>query len=59
MERDGQIMSRWTDGKAVLPLPAMSGNVLLEIRLAGSMIYAMDAAPEGGAGRPAVARRFG
>ncbi len=47
VERDGQIISRWTDGEAVLPLPAMRGIVMLEIHLAGSMIYAADAAPEG------------
>jgi len=46
VERDGQMISRWTDGEAVLPLPAMSGIVMLEIHLAGSMIYAVDAAPE-------------
>ena len=49
MERDGQIMSRWTNGEAVLPLPEMSGHVMLEIHLAGSMIYAVDAATEDGA----------
>ena len=27
VERDGKIMSRWTDGEAVLPLPAMRGDV--------------------------------
>ena len=46
VERDGPMISRWTDGEAVLPLPAMSGIVMLEIHLAGSMIYAVDAAPE-------------
>ena len=46
VERDGQIMSRWTDGEAVLPLPAMRGHVMLEIHLAGSMTYAVDAASE-------------
>ena len=55
VERDGQIMSRWTDGEAVLPLPAMSGNVMLEIHLAGSMTYVVDAAPEGGIERRAAA----
>ena len=48
VERDGQMMSRWTDGEAVLPLPAMRGHVMLEIHLAGSMIYAVDAVPEVG-----------
>jgi Hint domain len=55
VERDGQIMSRWTDGEAVLPLPSMSGNVMLEIHLAGSMIYAVNAAPEDGTERRAAA----
>ena len=55
VERDGQMMSRWTDGEAVLPLPAMSGTVMLEIHLAGSMTYAVDAAPEGGTERRAAA----
>jgi hypothetical protein len=40
-------MSQWTDGEAGVPLLATSGNVMLEIHLAGSMIYAVDAAPEG------------
>ncbi len=43
MERDGQIMSRWTDGDAVLPLPAMRGVAMLEIRMAGSMTFVMSA----------------
>ena len=31
----------------MLPLPVMSGTVMLEIHLAGSMIYVADIAPEG------------
>jgi hypothetical protein len=46
VERDGQMMSRWTDGDAVVPLPVMSGDVMLEIHLAGSMTYVADAVPE-------------
>jgi hypothetical protein len=46
VERDGQVMSRWTDGKAVLPLPAMRGTVMLEIHLAGTMTYVVEDAPE-------------
>jgi Hint domain len=42
VERDGRVMSRWTDGEAVLPLPAMRGIVMLEIHLAGSMIFAVE-----------------
>ena len=49
VERDGQIMSRWTNGEAVLPLPEMSGHVMLEIHLAGSIIYTVDVATEDGA----------
>ena len=55
VERDGQVISRWTDGEAVLPLPAMRGIVMLEIHLAGSMIYAMDAASDDGTERRAAA----
>jgi hypothetical protein len=55
VERDGQTMSRWTDGEAVLQLPSMSGNVMLEIHLAGSMIYAEEAAPGGRTERRAAA----
>ena len=32
VERDGRAMRRWTDGDAVLPLPAMDGVTMLEIR---------------------------
>jgi hypothetical protein len=46
VERDGQAMGRWTDGDAVLPLPAMSGIVMLEIRWAGSMSYVLEVTPE-------------
>ena len=42
VERDGQMMSRWTDGEAVLPLPAMDGTVMLEVHLAGAMTYVVD-----------------
>ena len=55
VERDGQVMSRWTDGAAVLPLPTMRGPVMLEFHLAGSMTYAVDAAPEDGTERRAAA----
>jgi hypothetical protein len=41
-------MSRWTDCEAVLPLPAMCGLVMLEIHLAGSMTYIVDAVPARG-----------
>jgi hypothetical protein len=43
IERDGPMMSRWTDGDAVLPLPPTRGPAMLEIHLAGAMTYAVDA----------------
>ena len=43
VERDGVAMRRHTNGDAVLPLPAASGPVILEIRLGGSMAYEPDA----------------
>ena len=55
VEHDGPTMSRWTDGEAVLLLPAMSGHVLLEIHLAGSMIYVEEAPSVGGIERRAAA----
>jgi hypothetical protein len=43
IECDKLIMSRWTDGNAVVPLPEMDGSVLLlELHLAGEMIYALE-----------------
>ena len=54
VERDGQVMSRWTDGEAVLRLPATSGIAMLEIHLAGSMTYVLDAAAEDGTERRAA-----
>jgi hypothetical protein len=48
-------MSRWTDGEAVLPLPAISGHVVLEIQLAGAMTFVEDAGHLGGAERRAAA----
>ena len=54
VERDGLAMSRWTDGEAVLPLPATHGDVMLEVHLAGAMTYVVEAAPGGEAGRRAA-----
>jgi hypothetical protein len=54
VERDGQIISRWTNGEAVLPLPAMRGDAMLEIHLAGTMTYVVDASLEGGTERRAA-----
>ena len=48
VEHDGPMLSRWTDGEAALPLPAMSGHVVLEIHLAGAMTFVEDAVPVGG-----------
>ena len=43
IERDGQALRRWTDGEAVLPLPAAAaGTLMLEVHLAGSMTFAAD-----------------
>jgi len=49
------MMSRWTDGEAVLPLPAMRGPVVLEIQLAGAMTFVEDAVPVGEAERHTAA----
>jgi Hint domain len=57
VERDGPMMSRGTDGEAVLPLPlpAMHGQVVLEIQLAGAMTFVEGAAPVGGLEQRAAA----
>ena len=44
IEHDGPMMSRWTDGEAVLPLPPMRGPAMLEVHLAGAMTYLEDGA---------------
>jgi Hint domain len=44
VERDGTELHRWTDGDAVLPLPATSGASTLEVRVAGSVAYVAAAA---------------
>jgi hypothetical protein len=54
IERDGLLMSRWTDGDAALPLPAMPGDVMLEVHLAGMMTYPVEATPEPLTGRRAA-----
>jgi hypothetical protein len=48
IEHDGAMMSRWTDGEAVLPLPPMRGTAMLEIHLAGTMTFLENVAPENG-----------
>ena len=55
VERDGPMMCRWTDGEATVPLPAMPGQVMLELHLAGAMTYVEDTVPAGGAERSAAA----
>lgn len=42
VEHDGQQMSRWTNGDAVLRLPGMHGAAVLEIHLADAMTYIVD-----------------
>ena len=46
VERGGVSMGRWTDGEAVLPLPAFSGATMLEVRLGGEMTYVTTVEPE-------------
>ena len=38
-ERDGIALRRWTDGNAVLPLPAVGGVPMLEIAVSGTVPY--------------------
>jgi hypothetical protein len=45
IEQDGHTTSRWTDGDAALPLPAMQGNLMLEVHLAGTMSYLVQPEP--------------
>jgi hypothetical protein len=54
VERNGQMMSRWTDGDAVVPLPAMDGPVMLELHLGGTMTYAVEAGVDTAADRVAA-----
>jgi hypothetical protein len=48
VEKNGIALRRWTDGDAVLPLPALSGPAMLEVRLGGEMTYAISAKVESG-----------
>ena len=54
IERDGPMMSRWTNGEAVLPLPPMRCPTMLEIQLAGAKTYVVDAVSEDVAARRAA-----
>ncbi len=42
VEQDGTAMGRWTDGDAVLPLPAVHGVTMLEIHLHGTLDYVVS-----------------
>jgi hypothetical protein len=42
VERDGTLMGRWTDGDAVLPLPALHGVTMLELHLHGTLDYVVS-----------------
>jgi hypothetical protein len=42
IEREGQMICRWTNGDGVVPLPALDGHVILEVYLAGEMVYAVE-----------------
>jgi hypothetical protein len=43
LERYGSELRRWTDGNAILPLPALDGPTVLEVRAsAGGMAYVTD-----------------
>jgi hypothetical protein len=46
IERDRRAMSRWTNGDAILPIPPVTGHVILEIHLAGAMTFLVETAPE-------------
>jgi hypothetical protein len=39
VERDGMAIRRWTDGVALLPLPAIERPTMLELHLGGTMTY--------------------
>jgi hypothetical protein len=54
VEKDGVAMHRWTNGDAVLPLPASTSPATLEIRLGGEMTYGVTVKPEAGAERMAA-----
>jgi hypothetical protein len=45
VERDGEAMARWTNGNALLPLPAFNGPAVLEVRLGGEMTYVTTVGP--------------
>ena len=47
VERDGTALRRWTNGDAALPLPALRGPTMLEIRAgSGGMEYVTRAEEE-------------
>jgi len=46
VEREGSVLRRWTSGDAVVPLPKMPGEAMLEVHLGGAMTYALDVETE-------------
>jgi hypothetical protein len=48
VEKNDIALRRWTNGDAVLPLPAFSGPAMLEVRLGGEMAYVASAKFETG-----------
>ena len=54
-ERDGGLVWRWTNGDAVVPLSEVTGPAVLEIQLAGTMSYVVDAVPVDATGGLAAA----
>jgi hypothetical protein len=42
---DSPVMSRWTDGEAVLPLAPMRAPAMLLVHLAGAMTFLEEAVP--------------
>lgn len=55
VETEGRSISRWTNGCALLPLPELSRPVVLEIQLAGTMLYTLPIAGSAAAKRPVAA----
>jgi len=48
VEHDGTALRRWTEGDALLPLPALDGPMILEIRASnGGMTYLASANQDG------------
>jgi hypothetical protein len=56
VEREGSTLHRWTDGNALLPLPAICDDALLVLHFGGAVTYLAEpeADPERGAATTAV-----